>query len=59
MILAEFDGELEKSEYLRMAVKRNIEAENLVQKQRFQQMKAKYDREGVQYIQDEMELADG
>ena len=35
VILAEFDGELEKSEHLRMAVKRNIEAENQVQKQRF------------------------
>lgn len=40
-----------------MKVKKNIEQENRAQKQRFQKMKEKYDREGVEFVQDEMDLA--
>lgn len=58
VILAEYDHELEKSEKLRMDVKRNIELENARQKEKFFKMKEKYDREGVEYIQDELEMAE-
>lgn len=57
-MLAEFDNELAKAEYFRMNVKKNIENENRVQKEKFQRMKQKYDRDGVEFIQDELELAD-
>jgi hypothetical protein len=58
IMLAEFDNELAKSEDLRMKMKKNIERENQIQKEKFQRMKQKYDREGVEFIQDEMDLAD-
>jgi uncharacterized membrane protein YkoI len=58
IMLAEFDHELERAERLRYAVKNNIEKENAVQKEKFRRMKQKYDRDGVEYIQDELELAD-
>ncbi len=58
MLLAEFDHELAKSEQLRFAVKKNIEQENQVQKEKFIKMKEKYDREGVEYINDEMDLTE-
>lgn len=58
VMLSEFDNELEKAEELRGNVRRNILKENQRQKQKFQEMKQKYDREGVEYIQDELELAD-
>jgi len=58
IILSEFDNELEKNEMLRQSVRRNIEQENRVQKEKFMKMKAKYDREGIEYIQDEIDLAD-
>lgn len=57
-MLAEFDHELERSEQLRFAVKKNIERENQVQKEKFFKLKEKYDREGVEYINDEMDLAE-
>jgi hypothetical protein len=57
-MLAEFDHELERAERLRLAVKKNIEQENEVQKQKFRRMKQKYDRDGVEFIEDELELAD-
>lgn len=58
IMLAEYDDELERSEDLRMAVKRNIERENQIQRDKFMKMKAKYDREGVEFISDELELAE-
>jgi len=58
IILAEFERELQKSETLRMSVKKNIEKENRVQKEKFMRMKAKYDREGVEFIEDELDLAE-
>jgi hypothetical protein len=57
IMLAEFDRELDKSEALRQAVKKNVQKENEIQKKKFQEMKAKYDREGVEFIKDEIELA--
>lgn len=59
VILAEYEHELAKSEKLRMDVKANIERENQIQKEKFKKMKEKYDREGVEYIKDEIELAEG
>ena len=50
IMLAEFDNELAKAEQLRMNMKRNIENENRVQKEKFQRMKQKYDRDGVEFI---------
>ena len=44
---------------LQEAMKHNIKKENENQKQRFQQMKNRYDRDGVEFIQDEMDLAQG
>ena len=41
-----------------MAVKKNIESENRRQKEKFMKMKEKYDRDGVEFIQDEIELAE-
>lgn len=58
VMLAEFDHELEKAEQLRNDVTKNITRENQRQKQKFQDMKQKYDREGIEYIQDEMQLAE-
>jgi hypothetical protein len=49
-MLAEFVNELAKAELLRMNMKRNIENENRVQKEKFQRMKQKYDRDGVEFI---------
>ncbi len=54
--LAEFDHELEKSEDLRKKVKQNIEQQNKVEKEKFKKMKAKYDRDGVEILQDELEM---
>ncbi len=58
IMLAEFDNEIQRAEFFRMNVKKSIEKENRVQKEKFQKMKAKYDRDGVEFIQDELELAD-
>ena len=57
-MLAEFDHELEKSEELTQKMRRNIQQENVVQKERFRRMKEKYDREGVEYIEDEVDMAE-
>jgi len=58
IMLAEFDHELEKSEELTQKMRRNIQQENVVQKERFRRMKEKYDREGVEYIEDEVDMAE-
>lgn len=59
IMLAEFDHELSKHEEFIKRMRSNIEKENLVQKEKFMQMKAKYDREGVEHIEDELELIEG
>jgi len=58
IMLAEFDHELARAELFRMNVKKNIEGENAQQREKFKRMKQKYDRDGVEFIQDELELAD-
>ena len=55
--LAEFDNELDYQEQLRRKIKENIDRENMIQKEKFMKMKEKYDRDGVEFITDEMELA--
>ena len=39
IMLAEFDHELKRAEFFRMNVKKSIEKENRVQKEKFQRMK--------------------
>lgn len=56
-MLAEKEDELEKSENLRKRVKANIDAENEVQRKRFKKLKEKYDREGVEFVEDEIDIA--
>jgi len=58
IMLAEFDHELEKSEEFSQKMRKNIQQENVVQKERFRKMKEKYDREGVEFIEDEMDMAE-
>ena len=57
-MLAESESELEKSQALSKKVRDNVKNENEIQKRKFQELKAKYDREGVEFIQDEMEMLD-
>lgn len=54
--LAEFDNELDKSLEFRSKMRVNVENENQIQKEKFKKMKEKYDRDGVEFIQDELEL---
>ncbi|CDW84041.1 pyridine nucleotide-disulphide oxidoreductase family protein [Stylonychia lemnae] len=56
VMLAEFDQELEKSAELSEKVKANIKIENQRQRVKFEEMKEKYDREGVEFVQDEMDI---
>lgn len=49
-MLAETDEELAKSGELSQKLKDNIRNENEIQKRQFQELKQKYDREGVEYI---------
>lgn len=58
IILSEFPSEMEKADELREKVRNNIGSENKIQKEKFQAMKAKYDREGIEHIKDEIELAE-
>ena len=58
-MLAEFQGELDKHDLFINKMRKNIENENDVQKDKFFQMKAKYDREGVEHVEDEMEIPEG
>ena len=58
IMLAEFDGELEKSQEFSEKMKYNINKENMVQKEKFRKMKEKYDREGVEFIEDETDMAE-
>ena len=39
-------------------MKLNIAKENMVQKEKFRKMKEKYDREGVEFIEDEIDMAE-
>ena len=39
-------------------MKFNINKENMVQKEKFRKMKEKYDREGVEFIEDEIDMAE-
>lgn len=58
IMLAEFEHEIARAEFFRNNIKKQIENENKKQKEKFQRMKQKYDRDGVEFIQDELELAD-
>jgi hypothetical protein len=58
IMLAEFDHELARSTDLEQKIKKNVQQENIVQKERFQRMKEKYDREGVEFVEDEVEIAE-
>lgn len=50
---AEFTREREKLEEFRSSLKTNMKEENDKQRAKFNKIKAKYDREGVEVIEDE------
>jgi hypothetical protein len=56
IMLAEYEHELDKSAELNRKIKQNIDNENQKQKQKFAELKRKYDREGVEFIQDETDM---
>lgn len=56
VMLAEYEHELDKSQELSAKVRMNIERENQIQKEKFMKLKQKYDREGVEYVDDEMAM---
>merc|ERR1712176_1648780 len=53
---AEFAGERAKANEFRNKVNAAIREEDAKQKRKIDKMKAKYDREGVQYVSDESEI---
>lgn len=56
VIAAEYDHELDYQADLKQRLRRNIEQENAVQKEKFKRLKAKYDREGIEFIEDENQM---
>lgn len=50
---AEFTRELDKAEQFSNRLRKNLESENTKQKAQMGKMKAKYDREGVEYVTDQ------
>ena len=48
---AEQEAEIESQEDLMRNIKKNIDAETQKQKQKFKEMKEKFDRDGVEFIQ--------
>jgi len=56
VIRAEFTREIEELTTLRRRIKERIADENDKQKVKVQKMKKKYDREGVNFIEDEEEI---
>lgn len=59
IMLAEFDSELEKSAEFARRMKYNIDNENEIQKKKMQELKRKYDREGIEFIEDEIQMLEG
>ena len=47
VIRAEFSRERERLDDFRKAIKSNVQEENAKQKQKFKEMKEKYDKEGI------------
>ena len=58
IVAAEFNWEIAKQDELRAKIKANINHENAKQKLKFEKLKKKYDREGVEFLQDEMEITE-
>lgn len=58
-MIAEFDKELEYSAALSDKVRSNLQKENEKQKRKFNKLKQKYDREGIEHIEDEMDITKG
>lgn len=56
VIRAEFTREIEELDKFRHQINVNIRAENSKQQKKIQKMKAKYDREGVNFIEDEKDI---
>lgn len=56
VIRAEFTRELEVLDELRKKINSNIRGENAKQQAKLKSMKEKYDREGVQFVDDEQEI---
>ena len=56
IILAEFTREIEDMDKLRGRMHTNVKSENLKQKQKMMRVKEKYDREGVNFIEDESQM---
>lgn len=53
VLTAEKDGEMEELADLKYKIKSNIENENEVQRKRLEELKEKFDREGVEFIENE------
>ena len=56
IMLAEFTREIEQMDKLRGRMQTNVKAENAKQKQKMMRVKEKYDREGVNFIEDESQM---
>ena len=59
IIRAEFTREREQLDEFRLKLKSNIQDENVKQRQRIKQLKTKYDREGVEVIEDVSQIGKG
>lgn len=56
IMLAEFTREIEQMDKLRGRMQANVKQENAKQKQKMKRVKEKYDREGVNFIEDESQM---
>jgi hypothetical protein len=56
VVSAEFEKELDEQVDMKLKLQENIRNENALQRDKFMKLKEKYDREGVEYIGDEMEI---
>jgi len=56
IIRAEFTRELEKLDDFKQALKKNIDEENTKQRKKQAKLKEKYDKEGVEVVEDESEI---
>ena len=56
IMFAEYERELDKHYDLEMRMKHNIQLENAIQKEKFHKLKQQYDREGVEFVEDESQM---
>lgn len=56
VLAAEFEKELDQQYNLKTKLEKNISNENALQREKFMKLKEKYDKEGIEYIGDEMDI---